>query len=133
MGRLRRTIAASVTTAAVCATTYASAASLGGTSTPTVGAGDAAIAACDSAFTIDYTTSGGNATAVTVGDIADPACDGGELRLTLANASGAEIASGGPTTVPTDGDSTPGSVTVAVAPNPAAEQVAAVHVSVAGP
>jgi hypothetical protein len=98
-----------------------------------VGAGRAAIASCDSSFAIDYTTSNGNVTAATVGDIADPACEGGDVRLSVVSATGTEIASGGPSTVATDGDTSPDSVTVAVSPNPAAEQVATVHVSVVGP
>ena len=133
MGRLGRTGVASAAIAAVLATTYASAASLGGASSPAVGAGAAAIASCDSSFTIDYTTSHGDVTAVTVGDIADPACEGGEVRVSVVSAAGAEIASGGPGTVPSDGDTSPGSATIAVVPNPAAEQVATAHVSVVGP
>lgn len=130
---LRRISAAGIAVAAACAATYASAASLGGLPTAVVGAGDAMIAACDASFTVGYTTSHGNVTAATVGDVADPACEGGQLRLTLLNAAGTAIGSGGPTAVVADGDSVPNSVSVAVSPNPAAEQVAAVRLSVVGP
>ena len=130
---LRRISAGALAVAAACAATYASAASLGGLPTAVVGAGDAAIPACDASFTVGYTTSHGNVTSATVGDVADPACEGGQVRLTLVNAAGSAIGSGGPTAVAPDGDSVPNSVSVAVSPEPAAEQVAAVRVSVVGP
>lgn len=130
---LKRVIVVSLAVATLASGAFASAASLGGVSGQ-VAAGNAAITACDATgVTVTYTTSGGNVTAVTVGGLADPACEGGELSVTLTNAAGESIASGGPQTIPTDGDTTDNSVTVSVSPNPAAEQVAAYHVAIVGP
>jgi hypothetical protein len=112
---------------------FGSAASLGGILPQAIGAGGTAIPACDTAFSVTSTTAHGNVTAVTVGDVADPACEGGELSLTVTNAAGSVIASGGPVTVPADGDTSPDSVAVPVAPNPAAEAVAEIAISVVGP
>ena len=130
---MRRTGAAALAVAVLGTASSGSAASLGGLGTGEVGSGDGPIPSCDAGFTIGYTTSGGNIASVVVGDIADPGCEGGELRVTLASSAGTSIASGGPATVPTDGDSAANTLTVAVSPNPAAEQVAAVHVTVVGP
>jgi hypothetical protein len=116
--------------ASVC---FASAAAVGGISGG-VAAGSAAIAACDAnGFTVSYTTSGGNVTAIAVNGIADPACEGADLSATLTNAGGASIASGGPATIPTDGDTVDNAVAVPVSPNPAAEQVTGYHVAIVGP
>jgi hypothetical protein len=125
-----------VTTAsvAVLSVSLASAAALGGMSSGRVGAGNAAIAACDAnGFGVSYTTVGGNVTAATVSDIADPGCEGGDLSITVKNSTGDSIASGGPNAIPTDGDTSPNSLTVSVSPQPAAEQVAGVEVAVVGP
>ncbi len=130
---LKRVIVVSLAVTTLASSAFASAASLGGIS-GTVGAGNAAIPSCDTTgVTVTYTTSGGNVTAVTVGGLADPGCEGGDLSLTLTNASGDSIASGGPQTIPTDGDTAENSVTVSVAPTPAAENVAGYHVSIVGP
>ena len=72
-------------------------------------------------------------TSVAIGGIADPACEGGALSVTLTDASGNSVASGGPVTVPTDGDATDNSVSVSLSPQTAAENVASLHVSVVGP
>ena len=113
--------------------TFASAASLGGLPTSSLGAGGAPIARCDSGFQVGHTTSGGNVVAVTVSDIADPACEGGELSVTLTDAAGSVLASGGPTAIAADGDALPNTVVVALTPAPTAEQVADAHLSVVGP
>lgn len=130
---MRRVIVLTLTAMSLGSSYVASATGLGVTS-PRVSAGSAAIARCDAnGFTLGYTTSGGNVTSVTVNGIADPGCEGAEMSLTLTNATGASIASGGPQTVPTDGDGLDNSVTVAVSPNPAADQVSGYQVSVVGP
>ena len=122
--------AAVVTAASAC---FASAASFGIT-TSLVGGGDTPVPHCDTdGFTYGYTTSRGNVTAVTVGGIADPACEGGNLSLTLTNSAGSGIASGGPQVVPTDGDAVDNSMIVSTGPQPAASQVAGIHVSIEGP
>lgn len=131
---MRRLVLVAIVAVAVLAASLASAAALGGVNSDRVGAGDAAIAACDAnGFTVSYTTVGGNVTAATVADIADPGCEGGDLSVTVTNSAGDSIASGGPSSVPTDGDTTPNALTVSVSPQPAAEQVAGVHVAVVGP
>ena len=111
----------------------ASAASLGGVTTPALGAGSASVARCDTAFTISYGVENGLVDTVTVSGIADPACEGGAMSVTLVNASGSSIGTGGPTTVPTDGDTSNNSVTLTVAAQPSAGAVAAVEVLVVGP
>jgi hypothetical protein len=131
---VRRFVLVTIVAVAVLAASLASAAALGGVNGDRVGAGDAAIAACDAnGFTVTYTTVGGNVTAATVADIADPGCEGGDLSVTVTNSAGDSIASGGPSSIPTDGDTSPNSLTVSVSPQPAAEQVAGVHVAVVGP
>lgn len=109
------------------------AAQLGLTSTKT-GSGNTSVVACDSdGFTNGYTTSHGIVTAVTIGGIADPACEGGTVRVTVTNSSGSSIASAGPQTVPTDGDTADNSVTLTTSPQPSATLVAGIHVVVEGP
>jgi hypothetical protein len=130
---MRRLIALTLGATSLGSSFFASATGLGVTSPP-VSAGSAALARCDAnGFSLAYTTSGGNVTSVTVNGVADPGCEGAEMSLTLTNAAGASIASGGPRTVPTDGDGLDNSVGVAVSPNPAAEQVSGYQVSVVGP
>jgi hypothetical protein len=131
---VRRFVLVTIVAVAVLSASLASAAALGGVSSGRVGAGDAAIAACDAnGFTVSYTTVGGNVTAATVADIADPGCEGGDLSVTVTNGAGDSIASGGPSSIPTDGDTSPNSLTLSVSPQPTAEQVAGVHVAVVGP
>jgi hypothetical protein len=131
---VRRIVLVTTAAVAVLSASLASAAALGGITTDRVAAGNAAIAACDAnGFTVTYTTVGGNVTAATVADIADPGCEGGDLSVTVTNSAGDSIASGGPSSIPTDGDTSPNSLTVSVSPQPAAEQVAGVHVAVVGP
>lgn len=110
------------------------AATLGGLAGTTLGAGDAVVAACDTnGLSVSYTTASGAVTAVTVGGIADPGCEGGQLSLTLADASGAAVGSGGPQVVPTDGDTSDNAMTVGVSPQPAASVVTAIHAVITGP
>ena len=91
------------------------------------------VAACDGdGLTVRYTVSATNVTAVTIGAIADPGCEGGKLSVTLANGT-TSVGSGGPQTVPTDGDTVGNSMTVAISPQPAAAQVNAIHVAISGP
>ena len=98
------------------------------------GAGNTFVVACDTnGFTHAYTTSRGNVTAVTIVGIADPACEGGTVRATVTNSAGSSIASAGPQVVPTDGDTLDNSVTLATSPQPAATQVAGIHIVVEGP
>ena len=115
------------TVVVVTTATVAAASSLGGVAGDSMGAGDAPIAACDTGFTVSYTTSGGNVTAVTVGDIA-AACAGGVLRVTVKNSTGASIAAGGPQTLAAGA-----SATASVAPQPVAEDVTGVDISIVGP
>jgi hypothetical protein len=131
---VRRLVVLGVIVTALASFYFAAAATLGGISASDVAADGAAIAACDSGgFTETYTTSGGDVTAINLGGIADPACEGGKLSVTLTNSVGDSIASGGAETIATDGDSVDNSVTVAVSPNPAAEEVSGYHVAIVGP
>ena len=101
------------------------AASLGGIG-GTLGAGGASVAACDADFGTVYTTVGGNVTAVQVTGIA-AACDGGALSVTLTNAAGTAIGSGGPATI----SGTSASVSISATPD--GELVAGLRVSIEGP
>jgi hypothetical protein len=130
---MRRPIVLMLTVATLASPYVASATGFGVTSNR-VAAGSAGISRCDAnGFTLAYTTSGGNVTSVTVNGIADPGCEGADMSVTLTNSAGNSIASGGPQTVPTDGDAVDNSVTLAVSPTPAAEQVGGYQVSVVGP
>lgn len=133
-GRVLRAIGAVALLAVTAGATLAgSASTLGGLSPRGLGAGTAAVAACDTnGFTVAYTLASGSVTATTIGGIADPGCEGGQLRVTVANAS-ASIGSGGPVTVPVDADTVDTSVTVALTPQPAAAQVTRIHASIVGP
>jgi len=98
-----------------------------------IGSGAAGVVSCDTSFTVAHTTSRGDVTTTTVSDIADPDCEGGEVYVTLTDAGGAGIGSGGPVTVPTDGDAFPNSVDVSLSPQPAAPTVAGVRITITGP
>jgi hypothetical protein len=128
---MRKVILAAAAAFLVGSPVVAAAASLGLT-TQDLAAGSAPVTACDNGFTYAYTTVGGNVTAVTVGGIADPECSGGEFSLTLTNASGARLGSGGPATVPSDGDTADDSLNVSIAALPDADLVAGVRVAIAG-
>ena len=99
---------------------------------PTLAAGTAAVAACDGAVTTAGTTSGGKLSSVTVSGIADPGCEGGQLRLTVMS-SGAVVGSGGPVSVPTDGDTADNSVAVSISELPAPDGIDAARVVISGP
>lgn len=129
----RRVIAWSLVVTTLASSCLASASALGGISGG-VGAGDAPITGCDAdGFSVAYATQGGNVESVTVSGIADPGCEGGALSVTVTNSAGDSIASGGPGAIGVDGDTANNSATVAVSPNPPAEQVSGHHVSVVGP
>ncbi len=118
---------AAVVTVVVATAAYAAAATLGGITSRSLGAGRAAVASCDGdGVTISYTTSSGAVTGVTIGDIA-AGCTGGTLNVVLANSEGTSIGAGGPATF---GGA---AVSVSLSPQPSASNVAAAHVSIAGP
>lgn len=117
---------------AILATTVVGFAATLGIGADDLAAGDAVIAECDDSFSHTFTTSGGNVTHVTVDGIADPACEGGELSLTLTK-DGVAIGSGGPETIPTDGDTADNSVAVAISSPPTAADVNGIHTVVVGP
>ena len=98
-----------------------------------IGAASTPVPRCDDAFDYSFGTSGGSVTSVTVEDIADPGCEGGELHVTLTDAAGNAIASGGPALVPTDADTGPNAVTLPTTAQPPAGDVARVHANVVGP
>jgi hypothetical protein len=129
----RRLASILVLAAAAVTTTVAFASGLGPLGVDAVGAASAGIARCDpDGFTIvSYTTSGGDVTQAVVGGIAEPACAGGQLSLTLTDAGGAAIGSGGPVAVPSAAD--PGSAAVPLTVQPYAGDVAGFHAVVVGP
>lgn len=105
----------------------ASAASLGGIKTGTLGADTVAIGSCDSdgvsvAYKTGYDVKAGNYQVVAVGvnDI-NPTCDGKSLRLTLTGEDGARLADGNATV-------SGGSATVSFTDSVAAKQVQGVAV-----
>ena len=132
---MRRLLVLAGTVAAAGVAAYAAAgAGLSPFTSASVSAGNEGIVPCDpDGFSVTYTTSGGNVTSADVGGIADPDCEDGALSLTLTDAGGAAIASGGPQAVPADGDTSPNSVAVALTPTPAAELVAGFRIVVTGP
>ena len=132
---MRRLLVLAGTVAAAGVAAYAAAgAGLSPFASASVAAGNDVIVPCDSdGFSVAYTTSGGNVTSATVGGISDPNCEGGALSLTLTNASGAAIASGGPQAIPADGDTSPNSVVISMSSTPAAELVAGFRIVVTGP
>lgn len=119
---------AGVTIAAVItAVVTASAASLGGITAGGLGVGQAAVIACDpDGVSVAYTLSNGAVLSMTVSGVA-ATCVNGSMRGVLTNASGAAIGAGGPTTV------TGSSVTLNLSPQPQANAVEGVHISIIGP
>jgi hypothetical protein len=129
---MKRWAAWALATITVAGSVVAAAANLPLTSEG-VAAGNAPVAPCDAnGFSPTYTTVGGNVTTVAVGGIADPACEGGALEVTLVGAGG-KLGSGGPVTIPTDGDSIDNSVSVSLSPQPDGELVTGIRVLIAGP
>lgn len=111
-----------------------SAATLGGFTAGGLAAGSAAVPRCDAdGFALGYVIENGLVQSVTVGGIADPGCEGGTLRLTVVGAGGAQIGTGGPVTIPTDGDTAPNSMTISIAAQPAASAVTGLRIAVVGP
>jgi hypothetical protein len=131
----RRHVAVTVLAISLAAATLPGfAASLGGLTARNLGAGSSIVSPCDTnGFTVGYTTSSSNVSAVNLAGIADPGCEGGQLSLTLANASGTSVGAAGPQTVPTDAGTVDNAMTVAVSPTPAASVVRSIHVVITGP
>lgn len=123
-----------IAAAAVGTSIAASAAMLGGVSSPTVAAGAAAVTPCDpDGVSVAYTTSDGLVTHVTIGALADPACETGRLAITLVDSTDASIGATAATSVPADGDTADNTVTLSISPTPAADAVAGYHLSITGP
>jgi hypothetical protein len=131
---VRHAVFWSAVAAAAASASIALAATLSPITATKIGAGNTAVFACDTdGFTHSYTTSGGNVTAITIGGIADPACEAGSLRATVTNSAGGSIASAGPQTIATDGDTLDNSMTLSTSPQPLATLVAGIHIVVEGP
>lgn len=127
---MRRATLAAGAAVLAASTCVALAAPLGLTSVG-VGAGSAAISRCD-ATGFSVTTTAGTVTSVTVGDLEDPACEGAQVWVTLTDAAGAVVSSGGPQAVPVDGDAAPNTTVVPVAPSVGETTVTGIHVQVIG-
>lgn len=113
--------------AVVTTTAYASAASLGGLASDTLGAGSAVVASCDEdGLAISYNVVDDNVTGIVVDGLA-PTCAGGRLFVTLADDSGSALGSG------THASITATSEMVAIAPEPAAAAVTQAHIVILGP
>jgi hypothetical protein len=130
----RRTIAGILAGLTVFGAVFAMAASLGGITSGSVGADDAAVASCDTdGVTTTYTSSWDatderyEVTGVTVGGINNN-CDARTLSVSLTDTSGAQIGSGS-VTVPTDVLAFTASVTLS--PAASAELTTGVHVAIA--
>jgi hypothetical protein len=95
--------------------------------TGSLGAGNNSVAACDTSFGATYTTVSGNVTAVNVTGIA-PECVGGALSLTLTNAAGTSLGSGGPATI----SGTSANVSISSG-TPDGDLVAGLRISIEGP
>jgi hypothetical protein len=127
-----RGLVAAIVASLAVATSVALAATFA-VNTQKLGSGSASIARCDTnGFTVTPTLSGSNITAVVLGDIADPACEGASIRVTLTNSSNTSVSSGGPTTIATDGNTSPNSQSVSVT-SVAETTVVSIRFSVIGP
>ena len=130
----RRTIAGILAGLTVFGGVFAMAASLGGITSGSVGADDAAVASCDTdgvsttyASSWDATDKRYEVTSVTVSGIHND-CDTKTLSVSLTDASGAQLGSGS-VTVPTDATGT--AATVALSTAASAELTTGVHVAIA--
>ncbi len=113
---------------------FGAAASLGGISTRSLGAGSSAVVTCDGdGMSVTHTTSGGQVTSVLVEGISDPTCEGARLSLTLTDSTNMAIGSGGAVTIAADADTADNSISVSLSPQPDAELVTGVHISIVGP
>ena len=113
--------------AAVATTAYASAATLGGVASETLGAGSAVVQSCDGdGLALSYAVVDDAVTEVIVDDIA-PTCVGGRLSVTLTDASDAAIGSGDHASLSATSQS------IAIASQPDAELVTDAHVLIVGP
>ena len=118
----------------------ASAATLGGITSKSVGSDDVAVGSCDTtgvsvSYTYVYNAAASHqhydvATAI-VGGIASTACDGKDISVTLTGASGVLLDTSTPATVPA-GASGVAVATVSFAGNPSAEDVQGVSVVISG-
>lgn len=107
----------------------ATAATLSGAGTDSLGSGSAAVADCDlDGFTVTHVLSVTTVTDVIIGDI-HANCAGGDLSVTLTDISGAVIGAGGPSTVPGGG----GSVTLALTPTPDQTDIDQHRIRILGP
>lgn len=114
-----------LTAVSVGVAAYASAASLGGLNSGSLGAGSATVSSCDTdGFAVEYTLSAAKVTTATVGGI-NSNCGGGNMTLTLTGAGSAALGDG-TGTVPAGG----GSLAITIASQPDAELVSGVHVAV---
>lgn len=108
---------------------FASAATLTGAGSDSLGTGAAAVADCDpDGFTVTHVLSATTVTDVIIGDI-HANCAGGELSVTLTDLAGAAIGAGGPSTVPGGG----GSVNLALTPTPDQSDIDKHRIRIVGP
>lgn len=130
----KRTVLATLLGLTVFGAVVGSAASLGGLTSPALGAGATVVAACDTdgvsvSYTQSYSTTapaGYKVTAVTVSDVAD-SCDGQTISVTLSDAADTSLASG-TVAVPTSAAT---SHAVSLTPAAAAGAVTKTHVVIA--
>jgi hypothetical protein len=130
---MRRSILKLLAVVSVFGGVFAMAASLGGISSASLGADDAAVASCDTDGVTTSYTSGWSASderydvsAVTVGGV-DDGCDGRTVKVTLIDSSGASLAEG-TLSMPTSAAT---SHTVTLSSTPSAKSVTGVHVTIA--
>lgn len=130
----RRMVAALLAGLTVFGAVFASAASLGGITSGSVGADNAAVASCDTdGVTTSYATSWDSTddryeiTSVTVTNV-NNACDGRTLSVSLLNATSDQVGTGS-VSIPSDALSTQATVSLSTAA-PAKDTVS-VHASIA--
>jgi hypothetical protein len=124
---MRRIALSLIAIAVILLTVAGSAATLGLASTG-IGAGQAAVASCGDTTSVQrtYTTALGAATAINLTGF--PAtCNGGQSEVTITDAAGAVVASGGPAAI------AGGAVSLSLSPQPNVSQVRTAHIVVRGP
>jgi hypothetical protein len=131
MSSTRKRVAVAIVGASALGLGVASAASLGGLTTKSLGANDTVVASCDTdGMTVAYTNAYDSATgkyrtgSATISGIA-AACNGQSLALTLRDSSGASLGAGSATVAGT-------SQVVTLSPVAAADAVAGAAVVVTG-
>ncbi|MFA5566509.1 MAG: hypothetical protein WC184_11570 [Acidimicrobiia bacterium] len=129
--RTRKTLIAVATGATLFGITFASAASLGGVNSKSLGAGDTIVASCDTdGVNIDYnhsydpTNGQYQVENVTISDISEN-CENHTLEVTLADTQGTALATG-TTTITTTSE------TVTLTTTPSAEAVTNAHIIITG-